>query len=171
MNIDGDEDRLIAILCLLQLCIGSRSRGIICINTFTMYDQADAHVLKSADDSVLSLLTMRPLITVKQLTKEKISSIQKASKLAIVGGDKFKNATKKIDLDDGLLEKVQNLAENYNKDVKEDNIDKLLALLLEIREDARKNKDWGTADDIRKKLEEIGFEIQDTNDGPVWRKK
>lgn len=100
LNIDGDEDRLIAILCLLQLCIGSRSRGIICINTFTMYDQADAHVLKSADDSVLSLLTMRPLITVKQLTKEKISSIQKASKLAIVGGDKFKNAMKKIDLDD-----------------------------------------------------------------------
>lgn len=79
--------------------------------------------------------------------------------------------TKKIDLDDDLLIKVQNLARNYKKNVEEENIDKLLAILLELREDARKNKDWNTADNIRKEIEEIGFEIQDTNDGPVWRKK
>jgi cysteinyl-tRNA synthetase len=79
--------------------------------------------------------------------------------------------TKKIDLDDDLLIKVQNLARNYKKNVAEENIDKLLAILLELREDARKNKDWNTADNIRKEIEEIGFEIQDTNDGPVWRKK
>ena len=76
-----------------------------------------------------------------------------------------------IDLDDEILKKVQNLVLMYKTNVKEDNIDKSLALLLKIREDARKNKDWNTADNIRKKLDEIGFEIQDTSDGPVWRKK
>ena len=79
--------------------------------------------------------------------------------------------TDKIDLDDELLKKVQNLVLIYKTDVKEKDIDKSLDLLLEIREDARKNKDWNTADNIRKKLDEIGFEIQDTSDGPVWRKK
>jgi cysteinyl-tRNA synthetase len=44
------------------------------------------------------------------------------------------------------------------------------ALLL-AREDARKQKDWKTADRIRNKLEELGFEIQDTAKGSVWRRK
>jgi cysteinyl-tRNA synthetase len=43
--------------------------------------------------------------------------------------------------------------------------------LLFAREDARKNKDWKTADRIRNNLEELGFEIQDTAKGPVWRRK
>ena len=47
----------------------------------------------------------------------------------------------------------------------------LLNKLLDIREKARINKDWKTADNIRKELDDIGFEIQDTVEGPVWRKK
>jgi cysteinyl-tRNA synthetase len=70
-----------------------------------------------------------------------------------------------------LFEKVYNLIVTYDKEIKEKNIEKLLNLLLDIREKARKNKDWKTADNIRKELEGIGFEIQDTSDGPVWRKK
>jgi cysteinyl-tRNA synthetase len=46
-----------------------------------------------------------------------------------------------------------------------------LTALLAAREHARKHKDWSTADTIRKTLEEHGFEIQDTAQGPVWRKK
>ena len=74
---------------------------------------------------------------------------------------------KKESSDDRVLKIVL----KYQKDVKEKNIDKLMDLLLEIRENARKKKDWKTADNIRKELDEIGFEIQDTDDGPVWRKK
>jgi cysteinyl-tRNA synthetase len=47
----------------------------------------------------------------------------------------------------------------------------LVKALLNVREEARKHKDWKTADEIRKKLEEIGYEIQDTEKGPVWREK
>jgi len=44
-------------------------------------------------------------------------------------------------------------------------------LLLKTREEARMRKDWNTTDGIRKDLDSIGFEIQDTDSGPVWRKK
>jgi cysteinyl-tRNA synthetase len=70
-----------------------------------------------------------------------------------------------------LFEKVQKILQKYQKDIKEKKIEKLLDLLLEIRENARKNKDWNVADNIRKELDEIGFEIQDTSDGSIWRKK
>jgi len=70
-----------------------------------------------------------------------------------------------------LIDKLQRIIIKYQKDAKEKNIDKLMDLLLEIRENARKKKDWETADNIRKELDEIGFEIQDTDGGPVWRKK
>jgi cysteinyl-tRNA synthetase len=50
-------------------------------------------------------------------------------------------------------------------------MEKLLQALLDTREEARKQKDWATADRIRKNLEHLGFEIQDTVTGPVWRKK
>jgi cysteinyl-tRNA synthetase len=70
-----------------------------------------------------------------------------------------------------LLEKVKNIILKYKKDVKGESIEELLNLLLIIREEARKKKDWNTADSIRKDLDEIGFEIQDTSNGPIWRKK
>ena len=77
----------------------------------------------------------------------------------------------KVSDDKVLLEKVQKVVHKYKKDVKEKSIDELIDLILEVRENARKKKDWNTADNIRKELDEIGFEIQDTSDGPVWRKK
>jgi cysteinyl-tRNA synthetase len=59
----------------------------------------------------------------------------------------------------------------YDKDAKGENIENLLGLLLDLREKARKKKDYKTSDNIRKDLEEIGFEIQDTLQGPIWRKR
>ena len=47
---------------------------------------------------------------------------------------------------------------------------KIINLILNVREDARKRKDWGTSDNIRDELKKIGYEIQDTDKGPVWRK-
>lgn len=42
--------------------------------------------------------------------------------------------------------------------------------LIEKREQARKNKDWESADRLRQELKEMGIEIIDSKDGPVWRK-
>ena len=41
-------------------------------------------------------------------------------------------------------------------------------LLLEIRRQAKQNKDWATSDKIRNELTAIGFTIKDTKDGFEW---
>ena len=41
-------------------------------------------------------------------------------------------------------------------------------LLLNMRLDAKRNKDWTTSDKIRNSLTELGFKIKDTKDGFEW---
>lgn len=41
-------------------------------------------------------------------------------------------------------------------------------LLLDMRVQAKQNKDWATADAIRNRLTELGFDIKDTKDGYEW---
>ena len=52
------------------------------------------------------------------------------------------------------------LAENVNVEV-----------LIKDSSEARKKKDFQTADKIRKELEEKGIILEDTKDGTIWRKK
>lgn len=73
--------------------------------------------------------------------------------------------------DPALVHKLQLLLQTSNNNFKTSTVNELLQHLLDAREAARNRKDWGTADDIRKELEGLGFEIQDTAHGPVWRKK
>ena len=44
-------------------------------------------------------------------------------------------------------------------------------LLLDIRKQAKSNKDWATSDLIRNRLTEIGFDVKDTKDGYEWKVK
>jgi cysteinyl-tRNA synthetase len=94
--------------------------------------------------------------------------------LFVLGGIITLFQPKKVEVgvsDDVVLNKLQEIAEKYGVEVKGKNIEEILDVLLNSREEARKRKDWATADGIRKDLDEIGFEIQDTSSGPVWRKK
>ena len=45
----------------------------------------------------------------------------------------------------------------------------LLELLLDIRQDARNQKDWDTSDKIRDRLKQLNIEIQDTHEGSTWK--
>ncbi len=47
----------------------------------------------------------------------------------------------------------------------------LVELLIEIRSDAKKNKNYALADMIRDKLSEIGFQLVDTKSGTTFKKK
>ncbi len=49
--------------------------------------------------------------------------------------------------------------------------DNLVEMLLNLRQDAKKNKDWSTADNIRNKMQEMGFQIKDKKDGFEWELK
>jgi len=42
--------------------------------------------------------------------------------------------------------------------------------MIQRREAARKRKAWDVADDLRQKLKEMGVEVIDTKQGPVWRR-
>jgi len=46
-----------------------------------------------------------------------------------------------------------------------------MELLINLRKDAKTNKDWATADKIRDELNTIGIELKDTKDGAEWSLK
>lgn len=50
-------------------------------------------------------------------------------------------------------------------------VGKLMELIVAIRQEARKNKDWGTADKIRDSLGEVGIVLEDTAQGVRWKQR
>lgn len=75
------------------------------------------------------------------------------------------------DVDGQLISTLHRLLHSCGTTMEAKTIDELMQALLRTRQEAREQKDWDTADRIRNNLEELGFEIQDTSSGPVWRKK
>jgi cysteinyl-tRNA synthetase len=55
--------------------------------------------------------------------------------------------------------------------LKQDIIPSEILALVELREEARKEKDWDRSDEIRLELEGIGYIIKDTDNGPLVEKK
>ena len=51
-----------------------------------------------------------------------------------------------------------------------DNEEKLIQLIINLRLEARKNKDFKTSDIIRDRLTELGISLKDTSDGTKWEK-
>ncbi len=43
-----------------------------------------------------------------------------------------------------------------------------MKLILELRSNAKKSKDWDSADLIREKLQKAGIEIKDSRNGTEW---
>jgi len=56
------------------------------------------------------------------------------------------------------------------KDVDRNSTEQVLALLLQLRQDARANKDFKTSDLIRNELAKAGISVMDTAEGPTWEK-
>ena len=48
---------------------------------------------------------------------------------------------------------------------------KAIDLLLELRDQAKSNKDWTTSDKIRNKLSDAGFDVKDGKNGVEWKLK
>ncbi|MDD2475951.1 MAG: cysteine--tRNA ligase [Dysgonamonadaceae bacterium] len=58
--------------------------------------------------------------------------------------------------------------ESALKDSSYEAFEKAVDMLLEMRQEAKKQKDWATSDKIRNQLTEAGFVIKDTADGFEW---
>ncbi len=50
-------------------------------------------------------------------------------------------------------------------------VEKLVQIIIQMRQEARKNKDWAAADQIRDRLKEIGIVLEDTPSGVRWKKQ
>lgn len=48
-------------------------------------------------------------------------------------------------------------------------LQKVVELVLDIRQASRAKKDFATSDLIRDRLKAAGIEVKDTKDGTVWR--
>ena len=84
---------------------------------------------------------------------------------------KYDLSANDIDLLKNLLNKYvieifglqSTLIENNSSDINE-----LMSLVLDIRNQLKENKDWATSDKIRDGLNNINIEIKDTKDGSTW---
>ena len=68
-----------------------------------------------------------------------------------------------------FIENVLGLKTQNEANESSDAYHKAIDLLLNIRLEAKKNKDWATSDKIRNELTALGFEIKDTKDGFEWK--
>ena len=70
----------------------------------------------------------------------------------------------KLMVEDLLGLKVETAATGTNEAYKQ-----AIDMLLNMRLEAKRNKDWATSDKIRNELTALGFEIKDTKDGFEWK--
>lgn len=83
--------------------------------------------------------------------------------ISIVDLDELKSVFK-LFIEDLLGLKSESEASTGNEAYK-----KAIDLLLNMRLEAKQNKDWATSDKIRNELTALGFEIKDTKDGFEWK--
>ena len=70
----------------------------------------------------------------------------------------------------GILNKSEQAFDNNNLQIGK-KIDGIMEILLEMRTQARNNKDFALSDKIRDRLLGVGIEIKDTKDGVSWSTK
>ena len=67
-----------------------------------------------------------------------------------------------------FLELTEVLGLVYND--KSENLNETVEKLIEQRNQARENKNWAKADEIRDKLKDMGIILEDTPNGVKWKK-
>ena len=79
---------------------------------------------------------------------------------------------------DGLAEMLHFMHDDFDRVfavvqsiLRKEELPPVIVEMLKEREDARTSKDWPKSDLLRKKLMELGIEVQDTPQGQKWRKK
>ena len=63
----------------------------------------------------------------------------------------------------GIFENIE------DAEVNSELVEKLMDIIISIRQDARANKNWATADKIRDELKAVGIVLEDTPNGVKWK--
>jgi len=93
--------------------------------------------------------------------------INEVNKLMAENKIGVKNAKDTINL---MLEFDKVLGLGVEEATREEELPKEIKEMIQKREEARKRKDWKTADEIRAKLKEIGYVLEDTPEGVRWKR-
>lgn len=68
-----------------------------------------------------------------------------------------------------LKEFIEDILGLQKEEAQNDNkLDGVMDLILDIRKNARQNKDWNTSDLIRDKLKDLEIKVKDGRDGASW---
>lgn len=93
--------------------------------------------------------------------------INGVNKLMVEDKIGMKNAKDIIGL---MLEVDKVLGLGLEEAIREEELPEEIKEMIQKREEARKRKDWKTADEIRAKIKEIGFALEDTPEGVRWKR-
>ncbi len=70
-----------------------------------------------------------------------------------------------------IIESFDEVLGILRKTEKEETLPKEVGEIIKKREEARKNKNWKTADELRQQLKAMGYIIEDTSKGVRWRRE
>lgn len=84
----------------------------------------------------------------------------------------------KMKIDAGNLDQLKHLMNTFvldvlglkNETAANDDLPKLMNLVVSIRNEAKANHDYATSDKIRNGLQQIGFQLNDSKEGTNWSK-
>src|SRR5690606_36957411 len=84
----------------------------------------------------------------------------------------------KLAVNESLLVEIRELMEHFVHDILglvDDNsgaedFEKLMEVVVALRNEAKKNKDYATSDRIRERLSELGIQLKDSKEGTLWNK-
>ncbi|SDE18197.1 cysteinyl-tRNA synthetase [Mucilaginibacter pineti] len=84
----------------------------------------------------------------------------------------------KMKIDAANLELLKTLMHTFVEDIlglkdeqaDNDDLPKILNLIVSLRNEAKSNKDYATSDKIREGLSQIGFQLKDSKEGTLWSK-
>lgn len=69
----------------------------------------------------------------------------------------------------GIIGIFENIPEEKNSSANSELVEKLMEIIISIRQTARKEKNWTTADKIRDELKSAGIILEDTPQGVKWK--
>jgi cysteinyl-tRNA synthetase len=82
----------------------------------------------------------------------------------------------KLKIDAANLQLLKALMQNFvtdvlglkNEEAGNDDLPKLLNMIVDLRSEAKTNRDYATSDKIRDSLQKIGFQLKDSKEGTTW---
>ena len=123
-------------------------------------DALTARCYASMDDDFNSPVLIAELFEVVRLINSIYDGKQQADAVTL---DKIKKLLNDFVFDIMGLKDDQMGADN-------ESIDKLMELVVSLRNQAKQNKDYATSDKIRNELAAIGIQLKDSKDGTLWNK-